>query len=127
MNLWVGGKPGKRTFEMISYYFMGLASEPVLLAHLLMLRRPTGTCPTLRVGPLEHNAPKTNIDPIDCQSIAVPNTIGTEHDWGGGLFAASSLDEFVIASFSPQKRSVSAESRGDDGQKDPRPLFGVCC
>jgi len=39
MNLWVGGKPGKRTFEMISYYFMGLASEPVLLAHLAKIRQ----------------------------------------------------------------------------------------
>lgn len=39
MNLWVGGKPSKRTFEMISYYFMGLASERDLLAHLEKIRK----------------------------------------------------------------------------------------
>lgn len=39
MNLWIGRKPSKRTFEMISYYFMGLASEEELLAHLEKLKR----------------------------------------------------------------------------------------
>lgn len=39
MNLWTGGKPSKRTFEMISYYFTGLASEAELLAHLEKIRK----------------------------------------------------------------------------------------
>jgi IS4 transposase len=39
INLWTGRKPTKRTFEMISYYFMGLASEEELLAHLEKLKR----------------------------------------------------------------------------------------
>lgn len=39
INLWTGRKPTKRTFEMISYYFMGLASESELIAHLEKLRR----------------------------------------------------------------------------------------
>jgi hypothetical protein len=34
INLWTGGKPNKRTFEMISYYFQGLASEEELLSHI---------------------------------------------------------------------------------------------
>lgn len=34
INLWTGTKPNKRTFEMISYYFQGLASEEELLAHI---------------------------------------------------------------------------------------------
>lgn len=34
INLWTGSKPNKRTFEMISYYFQGLASEAELLAHI---------------------------------------------------------------------------------------------
>lgn len=34
ISLWTGGKPNKRTFEMISYYFQGLASEEELLAHI---------------------------------------------------------------------------------------------
>lgn len=38
INLWTGRKPTKRTFEMISYYFMGLASEKELLAHLQKLK-----------------------------------------------------------------------------------------
>lgn len=37
--LWTGRKPTKRTYEMICYYFMGLASEEELLAHLEKLRR----------------------------------------------------------------------------------------
>jgi len=39
INLWTGRKPTKRTFEMISYYFMGLASEAELSAHLERLKR----------------------------------------------------------------------------------------
>jgi len=39
INLWTGRKPTKRTFEMISYYFMGLASEEELIAHLEKLKR----------------------------------------------------------------------------------------
>ena len=39
MNLWTGGKPSKRTFEMIGYYFTGLASEEELLTHLEKIRR----------------------------------------------------------------------------------------
>ncbi len=38
MNLWTGRKPTKRTFEMISYYFTGLATEAELLAHLAKLK-----------------------------------------------------------------------------------------
>lgn len=38
INLWTGRKPTKRTFEMISYYFMGLASEDELVAHLEKLK-----------------------------------------------------------------------------------------
>ncbi|UUO09261.1 IS4 family transposase [Blastopirellula sp. J2-11] len=39
MSLWVGGKPSKRTFEMIGYYFTGLANEEELLAHLAKIRQ----------------------------------------------------------------------------------------
>lgn len=39
INIWTGRKPTKRTFEMISYYFMGLASESELIAHLEKLRQ----------------------------------------------------------------------------------------
>ncbi len=39
INLWTGRKPTKRTFEMISYYFMGLASEEELIAHIEKLKR----------------------------------------------------------------------------------------
>ncbi len=38
INLWTGRKPTKRTFEMISYYFMGLASEEEFIAHLEKLK-----------------------------------------------------------------------------------------
>jgi len=34
INLWTGARPTKRTFEMISYYLQGLASEEELMAHL---------------------------------------------------------------------------------------------
>jgi len=37
--LWTGRKPTKRTYEMVCYYFMGLASEAELLAHIEKLKR----------------------------------------------------------------------------------------
>jgi hypothetical protein len=37
--LWTGRKPTKRTYEMVCYYFLGLASEAELLAHLEKLQR----------------------------------------------------------------------------------------
>lgn len=39
INLWTGSKPTKRTFEMISYYFQGLASEEELIAHIEKTKR----------------------------------------------------------------------------------------
>ena len=39
MSLWTGRKPTKRTYEMICFYFMGLASEAELLGHLEKLKR----------------------------------------------------------------------------------------
>ena len=38
INLWTGQRPNKRTFEMISYYFQGLASEEELIAHIEKVR-----------------------------------------------------------------------------------------
>jgi hypothetical protein len=43
INLWTGGKPNKRTFEMVSYYFQGLASEEELLAHIEKQRKAAET------------------------------------------------------------------------------------
>jgi len=37
--LWAGRKPTKRTFAMLSYYFMGLASEKELRDHIEKLKR----------------------------------------------------------------------------------------
>lgn len=37
MSLWTGRKPTLRTYEMICYYFTGLAEEDELLAHLAKL------------------------------------------------------------------------------------------
>ena len=37
--LWTGRKPTKRTYEMVCYYFLGLASERELLAHLERLKQ----------------------------------------------------------------------------------------
>jgi len=34
INLWTGTAPNKRTFEMVSFYFQGLASEDELLRHI---------------------------------------------------------------------------------------------
>jgi IS4 transposase len=36
--LWTGKKPTKRTYEMICWYFLGLADEEELLAHLAKLK-----------------------------------------------------------------------------------------
>jgi hypothetical protein len=37
--LWTGRKPTKRTYEMVCYFFLGLASEAELLDHLEKLKR----------------------------------------------------------------------------------------
>jgi hypothetical protein len=39
--LWTGRKPTKRTFEMICFYFCGLASEEELMAHIDKLKKQT--------------------------------------------------------------------------------------
>lgn len=39
ISLWTGRKPTKRTYEMICYYFTGLADEEELLAHIEKLQR----------------------------------------------------------------------------------------
>jgi hypothetical protein len=39
ISLWTGRKPTLRTYEMISYYFTGLADEEELTAHIEKLRR----------------------------------------------------------------------------------------
>ena len=39
INLWTGRKPTKRTFEMLCFYFTGLATEAELAAHLEKLRK----------------------------------------------------------------------------------------
>jgi hypothetical protein len=38
ITLWVGGKPTKRTYEMLCFYFQGLASLNELLAHINKLK-----------------------------------------------------------------------------------------
>ena len=38
ISLWTGRKPTKRTFEMLQFYFCGLASEEELLAHIKKLQ-----------------------------------------------------------------------------------------
>ncbi len=38
ISLWTGRKPTKRTYEMVCYYFLGLASEEELLQHLRKLK-----------------------------------------------------------------------------------------
>lgn len=38
ISLWTGRKPTLRTYEMVCYYFIGLASEEELLAHLAKLK-----------------------------------------------------------------------------------------
>ena len=39
ISLWTGRKATKRTYEMVCYFFLGLASEEELLAHLEKLKR----------------------------------------------------------------------------------------
>lgn len=39
ISLWTGRKPTLRTYEMVCYYFCGLASEEELLSHLAKLKR----------------------------------------------------------------------------------------
>ncbi len=38
INLWTGRKPTLRTYEMVCYYFLGLAEEDELVAHLAKLK-----------------------------------------------------------------------------------------
>ncbi len=38
ITLWTGRKPTLRTYEMICFYFSGLASEEELLAHIKKLK-----------------------------------------------------------------------------------------
>ena len=45
LNLWTDKKPGKRTVEMFAFYFMGVASEAEVLAHL---NKPDNTGTKLR-------------------------------------------------------------------------------
>jgi hypothetical protein len=47
ISLWTGRKPTLRTYEMICFYFSGMASEAELLAHLAKLQRHPGTLATL--------------------------------------------------------------------------------
>jgi len=42
ISLWTGRKPTLRTYEMICFYFSGLASEAELLAHLTKLKPHDG-------------------------------------------------------------------------------------
>ena len=39
ISLWTGRKPTLRTYEMICFYFLGLASEDELMGHLDKLKR----------------------------------------------------------------------------------------
>jgi hypothetical protein len=45
INLWTGKRPNKRTVEMMAWYFMGLATEAEVLAHI---NRPDNTGVKLR-------------------------------------------------------------------------------
>jgi hypothetical protein len=45
INLWTGKRPNKRTVEMLAWYFMGLATEAEVLAHI---NRPDNTGVKLR-------------------------------------------------------------------------------
>ena len=42
LSLWTGRKPTLRTYEMVCYYFIGLADEEELLAHLAQLQAADG-------------------------------------------------------------------------------------
>ena len=39
IRLWTGRKATRRTYKMVCYYFMGLASEAELLAHIAKLEQ----------------------------------------------------------------------------------------
>ncbi len=39
ISLWTGRKPTLRTYEMICWYFSGMADEEELLAHLAQLKQ----------------------------------------------------------------------------------------
>mgnify|MGYP001213272447 FL=1 len=41
ISLWVGGKPTKRTYEMLCHYFNGWASAEEVERHILQLRAKT--------------------------------------------------------------------------------------
>jgi hypothetical protein len=41
ITLWTGRKPTKRTFEMLCFYFAGMAEEKDLVNHIERLKRPT--------------------------------------------------------------------------------------
>jgi hypothetical protein len=38
ISLWTGRKATKRTYEMVCYYFLGLATEAELLKHIEKLK-----------------------------------------------------------------------------------------
>ena len=42
LSLWTDRKPTLRTYEMVCYYFIGLADEEELLAHLAKLKAADG-------------------------------------------------------------------------------------
>jgi hypothetical protein len=42
LSLWTGRKPTLRTYEMVCFYFIGLADEEELLAHLAKLKAADG-------------------------------------------------------------------------------------
>jgi Transposase DDE domain len=50
ISLWTGRKPTLRTYEMICYYFTGLASEAELLAHLAKLQAQDRAAQKTRIG-----------------------------------------------------------------------------
>jgi hypothetical protein len=45
VSLWTGHKPTKRTYEMLCFYFSGMASLEELLAHIAKLQEPPKTKP----------------------------------------------------------------------------------
>ncbi len=42
INLWTGRKPTKRTVEMLAWYFVGVASDDEMLAHIAGLQKTNG-------------------------------------------------------------------------------------
>ena len=41
ISLWTGKKPTLRTYEMICFYFCGMADEDELIAHIKKLNAPS--------------------------------------------------------------------------------------